>query len=244
MKKLKYTLIAMLLVSATGYADPPATHGMLLFGDKVTYASHLPMFHTPHDYQLIMKLSMRVASRVDTLGFYEQAKLDGITLFTLAPQVMDLTEVISGTKTSFLAHLFSGHFERGGENLGLISVEVEKIIYSKKLDGDQNSGKFHEYLLFGGDGEYFAAHLIKEKPSFDTVLKISKPTSFDFRCRKRACPDYLPNRDVILPARALAKKNSDGSFNLPKIGTQLSTFNTFPTKVKHIIYLETDELEH
>lgn len=35
------------------YTDKPSVHGMTLMGTELIYASHLPMFHTPHDYQII-----------------------------------------------------------------------------------------------------------------------------------------------------------------------------------------------
>ncbi|MGE3974950.1 MAG: hypothetical protein AB7F59_10530 [Bdellovibrionales bacterium] len=56
MKFLK--ILAMTLsLSMTAQADPPSTHGMVVFGKNATYVSHLPMFHAPHDYQLVMKVS-------------------------------------------------------------------------------------------------------------------------------------------------------------------------------------------
>jgi hypothetical protein len=41
------------------HADTPATHGMLLFGTKDIWLSHLPMFHKPHDYQVIMSVTLQ-----------------------------------------------------------------------------------------------------------------------------------------------------------------------------------------
>ena len=38
--------------------DKPATHGMLIFGTNKIYASHLPMFHSPHNYQVILELDL------------------------------------------------------------------------------------------------------------------------------------------------------------------------------------------
>jgi len=244
MKKFMYLLISMFFVSAYSYADQPTTHGMLIFGDQVTYASHLPMFHAPHDYQLIMKLSMVSASRADTIGYYQQAKQDGLTLFTLLPEVLDLNELIDGSKTSFNAHLFSGHFERNGENLGLVKVTVEKIVYSNKLEPIQELNPYHKYLMFGENGEYFAAHVIEEKPSFDAILKITKPVKeINLGCYRRACPE-LAYQDLPLPAYAYNHKGNNNSFNLPVIGTQLSDSATIQTEIKDIIYLETAELEH
>jgi hypothetical protein len=39
------------------HPDPNATfgtHGMLLFGEETLYLSHLPMFMSPHNFQVIL----------------------------------------------------------------------------------------------------------------------------------------------------------------------------------------------
>ena len=55
----KILLITALLGGAfNAQADRPSVHGMLLFGKENLYASHLPMFHAPHDYQVIFKLNL------------------------------------------------------------------------------------------------------------------------------------------------------------------------------------------
>src|SRR5687768_7078544 len=115
----KMMLLMMLLLSAISNADMPSTHGVLLFGDKVSYASHLPMFHEPHDYQVILKLALEDLPRSVTVRVhYEESKKNKKNLFTLVPETMDLTEIINGTKTSFMASIYEGHFERGGRDLG------------------------------------------------------------------------------------------------------------------------------
>src|SRR5690606_35280776 len=108
MKKLSSLFaIALLIFSSHKLAaDTPSTHGMLLFGDRVTYASHLPMFHAPHDYQLIMKLKFSDQAPSETLRLYEEAKEEEPSLFTLVPERMDLSEVVSGQRTEFSAVIY------------------------------------------------------------------------------------------------------------------------------------------
>src|SRR5258708_2218861 len=104
MKTITLILAASALLAGTlAQSDPPATHGMLLFGNQVTYASHLPMFHAPHDYQVIMKLSLESLPHSQTLVSYEKLKANGVTFFTLEPQKVDLTQVINGTKKTLSA---------------------------------------------------------------------------------------------------------------------------------------------
>mgnify|MGYP003693773227 CR=1 FL=1 len=43
------------------HRDPNATfgtHGMLLFGDETLYLSHLPMFMSPHNFQVILAVTL------------------------------------------------------------------------------------------------------------------------------------------------------------------------------------------
>lgn len=243
MKILKGLLASLLLISGIAKADRPATHGMLLFGDQVTYASHLPMFHAPHDYQLIMKLELLDVGKLKTLEKYKQAKLQGTMLFTLVPEIMDLSKVIDGSKKSFSAEVFAGHFERGGQNLGQVLVKVSKITYSAKLAANQlPSQPFQNesYLLFGEAGEYFGAHLIKGKPSFDAVVSVSQPTKMlNVPCNRRNCPDPIavPITDSQLPLTVRS------SVTAPASGDFLgSPFKDVHATVKTSIYYEEDEL--
>lgn len=170
----KLLLGLTLIVSGAAKADPPSVHGMLVFGDKVTYASHLPMFHHPHDYQLVMKVKFHAPDRREpgVLAAYKLLKAKGKTLFTIEPKPMDLTKVMSGEITHFAALLYDGHFERGGTPIGAVTVQVETFLVNKKLDPAEPEK--NEYLLFGEKAEFFLVHLINGKPSFDLVAKTSQ----------------------------------------------------------------------
>ncbi len=227
-------------------ADTPATHGMLLFGDQVTYASHLPMFHSPHDYQLIMKLTLTNLPRSETIKSYENFKKRGETFFTLVPEVMDLSQIINGAKTGFSASIYKGHFERGGQSLGVVKVRVEKVIFSKKLDGSKAPADSDQYLLFGETGEYFAVHLIQGKPSFDEILKVSQPYELEFsHCRTRVCADPPKNliSDALLPITVTDQESDSGS-HLPVMGGQIGEMNGPIVDVLKVIYIEEAELAH
>lgn len=201
MKKLIYLFMGLITCGSVVRADPPAIHGMLLFGGQVTYASHLPMFHSPHDYQLVLKLNLKDQANGGTVAAYEDAKKLKPDLFTLVPEAMDLTKVISGAKSSFSAALYKGHFEHGGQKLGEVQVQVEKIVFSAKLNG-LGAPSENKYLVFGDKGEYFALHLIQGKPNFDAVLSVSQPYKLSQTlCNKRFCPEapMVPIADSQLP---------------------------------------------
>jgi hypothetical protein len=188
-KKLNYLFIAAILWSSGSRADQPGVHGMLLFGNQSTYVSHLPMFHSPHDYQLLFKVSLRDYPGSKTVEVYKKSKKNTSEYFTLVPEIMDLSEIISGAKTIFSAEIYKGHFERGGQSLGLVQVHVEKLVFSKKLKAQDAEIK-NSYIVFGEAGEYFAAHIIQGQPSYDAILSVNQPFKLSkFPCRLRYCPE-------------------------------------------------------
>ena len=226
--------------SAGSRADSPAVHGMLLFGNQATYASHLPMFHSPHDYQLLLKLSLQDQAGGKTLASYEEAKKNATEYFTLVPEVMDLTKVMSGAKTTFPASIYKGHFERGGEMLGEVQVHVERIIFSTKLNG-QGVPSENKYFVFGGNGEYFAAHLIQGKPNFDAVLSVNQPHKLNQSiCRRRFCPDSGP---VLVPDSQLPiSLSSELDKKVPAAGESLGEFGGILADTQKVIYVEEGDL--
>lgn len=236
MKTIMSLILTSLIWSPAVRADQPAAHGMLLFGQEAVYASHLPMFHAPHDYQVILKLGLQDGK---TLAAYEAAKKSFSGIFTLVPGVMDLSAVISGAKTEFSAEIFKGHFEQGGVSLGKLNVSVEQVIYSSKLNA-QPSGEPSKYLVFGSGGEYFAAHLIDGKPNFDAILSVTHPYHvFVPHCRTRNCADPVttPIADSQLPLTLDAF-----SADKPQAGETLGQSFGVLADVLKVIYMEEADL--
>lgn len=230
------------LVSSLAVADTPAIHGMLLFGNNTLYASHLPMFHAPHDYQAIFKLDLTAPASQEALEKYKLSKEAGVTLFTLVPERMDLTTVTSGQKKSFKATVYQGHFERGGTALGFAEVKVEKVVFATKLSANAATQSDENYLLFGEKGEYFAAHKIAGKPSFDFIAQIFPPHStFDVPCERRVCqePISTPIQDGRLPVTVTGVGST-----VPAKGDVLGSPAAVNAKVESVIYVEHDELSH
>ncbi len=238
MKLLKGLTIAILLAATTAQADMPATHGMLIFGNKVTYASHLPMFHHPHDYQVVMKVSFAVIPQ-DVALAYQALKDKGETLFTIAPELMDLTKVMNGTIPQFKAGLFQGHFERGGKKLGNVTVKVEKFVVNTKLD--PGAPEVKDFIVFGEQSEYFAAHVINGKPSFDAILMVKQPVNVKVvSCRSEDCGTVIVPLDdaqlpVTIPYAFIDQK-------IPSAGQQLGFLSGNIAGVLQVIYAEENEL--
>jgi hypothetical protein len=150
--------------------DKAATHGMLLMGNETIYASHLPMFHTPHDYQIILKLKFDAEGNQKYLED-KKSHLDEL-IYTIEPEVFVLPEMVNKTK-KFKGKVYRGHFERGGVMIAQdVSVVIEQIIYFKHFIADEKKPDHLKYILFGNDKEQFLAHQISASPDFDEVLAV------------------------------------------------------------------------
>jgi hypothetical protein len=168
-------LLFILFASIVAKADPVKLHGMNVFGDKTTYASHMPIYHFPHNYQVIYQIKLVDSPNVPTLFEYQASKSSGVKIFSVKPEPLDLTRIISGELKEFKGELYTGNFfEDSAKDLGPITVKIQKLIFSKKLDQTEQELDF-QYVLFGQNGEYYAAHVIKGVPAFDQIVSIEQP---------------------------------------------------------------------
>lgn len=150
--------------------DKPSTHGMLIFGKEKIYASHLPMFHSPHNYQIILELQLD--EKIKKLFISDQQQHTEYTTYTIEPEVFILPEMIAHPKP-FKANLYRGHFERGGIKIAdTITVEIKQVVYFKKFDTAESKASSTDLILFGNAKEQFAAHCITNKRDFDQVMQI------------------------------------------------------------------------
>ena len=253
-----FIAIFIATLSIISHADPKAVHGMVVFGDQTTYISHLPMFHSPHDYQFVAEVQMNSAPRSYTMDYYQDAKDEGETLFTIVPMAFDLSKMISGEITMMIATLYAGHFEQGGKPLGPVEIKIKQQIISKKLVDLKGETQFKDYVVFGKEGEYFAVHEIQEQPSFDFIAKVDQPYTYLIT---RAGEKKFPIHDDQLPVTITdfklleidpnheAEHGSHGSdFDIPVPGQTIGIPGSFgrsaQTEVLEVIYQNTDELAH
>lgn len=157
-------------------ADPPGLHGMLLFGEKKVYLSHLPMFSMPHPYQVIMEATL-TKSGSDPQAAYVQDRRrhPNINVYTFRPEPFVLPELDpkNSKRKSFKGTIFREHFEKRGTAIGTdVTVNVTRVIHFRQFDAQAAELPQLEYLLFGTAQELFTAHLITRPPDFDQVLAI------------------------------------------------------------------------
>lgn len=158
--------------------DQPSTHGMLMVGDGPVYLSHLPMFHKPHDYQVLLQVSL-MKEGADPTGIYSNDRqVTGERIYTVVPETFVLTELFTPmgqpTRTSFKATLYRGHFERGGTAImNNVTVNVTRVVVAKRFAKEPVAALPNlKYYVFGDDTQLFAAHVINRKPDFDHVVSV------------------------------------------------------------------------
>lgn len=153
-----------------GGHDTEGVHGMLLFGDEPLYLSHLPMFQSPHNFQVILQVRFDDAVR-------ELLRADGDGLHTFEPVKFHITELAPDgnppTRSSVEGTIYHGHFERGGQPIASgVVADVENVVYFGELDveADHSAHQDLTYLCFGPAGKLHLAHRITASPDFDQML--------------------------------------------------------------------------
>ena len=178
--------------NAEGSATPKdraAGHGMVVVGTETTFFSHLPMFMTPHDYQVILEgtLSQKSGDPQRTYAD-DRASHPDAAVYTFNPVAFVLTDLAppAPKRTQFRGDLFRGHFEAPEEFpaepqliAGGVTVVVTNVVYFQKLTPQPARPDHLEYLLFGKGNEIFLAHLITGPPDFDQIVSV-KVTGHEF----------------------------------------------------------------
>jgi hypothetical protein len=176
--KLYFTVVAILLFTVSmaqhGHdvvaSDKPSTHGMLIFGKEKIYASHLPLFHTPHDYQIILELELTAADKKKFIA--DQQQHPEFTTYTIEPEKFVLPDMIAKPRP-FTINIYRGHFERGGTVImKQVTVTIKQVIYFKKFNSTDAKDADAKYILFGNSKEKFAVHRISNKPDFEQIIMV------------------------------------------------------------------------
>jgi len=162
--------------------DPAAGHGMLVVGLDTIFFYHLPMFMSPHDYQVVLEGTLSQQGS-DPQGAYKadrQAHAQ-TRVYTFAPVPFVLPEVFPPAFKRKRIHgdLVRGHFEKPPEvpaqpvQIGSdVDINIANVVFVQKLLPLPPPLDRLEYLLFGKGNELFLAHLITKKGDFDQVLSV------------------------------------------------------------------------
>jgi hypothetical protein len=193
---------------------------MLIFGTDKIYASHLPMFRTPHNYQIIIELTL---DKVTKQKFITDQKLHPeYTTYTIEPEKFVLPDMINA-KGSFKANLYRGHFERGGIKIAdSIRIKISSIVYFEKFDEAAPKPTEARFLVFGTSKEQFAIHQISNKPDFEQILQVKAGVS---------------NLEIV----SFSTSNNPVGVSSNTITLTITNNNTDITLLKQL-YLEFDDL--
>lgn len=192
-----FASLGALPLAAMGQARE-GTHGMALFGGlEGLYASHLPMFHTPHDVQAVLRLSA-VDVRIDKR--LRQALHAKPELWTLDPERFDLSRLQPGHAaplTQFRARAVQGHFERGGvERLADPLFTVKEVLLFETLDPMTRRADEQRFLCFGQGRERFLVKRLDQRPDIDLIGRWSEARAL----AARRFELRLPSPGVAAPA--------------------------------------------
>jgi hypothetical protein len=203
-------------------------HGMLVFGVGAKFVSHLPMYDQPHDVQAIAEVNLlRQPGEFNAELF---AKPHPTGYHTLKPEPFSLPEM-NKQGYRFPATLYAGHFEREGNvEIGKVIVEVKRPIVYRKLSASGESEPVYTAMVFGSSeaGEYYMAHKIGARPSFDQISLVAEGAKADD-------PRWTSGIEITAVAHPDEPITRYGSFNLQMEGA--------PHRIKtRAVYTEVGEL--
>ena len=164
----------------SGHAEGDGVHGMLVVGQDTVFFYHLPMFMSPHDYQVILEGTLSQPGSDPQRIYREDRKGHPETpVYTFAPVPYILPDLFppAPKRRKIQGDLFRGHFESPPEypakpfEIGTgVDVTIANVVFVKKLLPVSSPPDHLEYVLFGKGRELFLAHRISRRGDFDQVI--------------------------------------------------------------------------
>jgi hypothetical protein len=238
MPTLSLARLAQVFLLAVAAAAPAAAaqgpsfgeHGMVLFGGRDgLFLSHMPMFHRPHDTQVVVQVHLADPHR-DAALRRELAARPG--LWTIVPERFELDRLAPDAADplrTFHADVVRGHFERGGRTQSHgDEFVVERVLFDHRLAPSPTPAATPRYQVVdagGGTREHFLVHWIATRPDADHILRVLTPT----RAR-------LPPQVELPRGASLASTPRELQHALRQSGATSA-------RVGPAIYLETGDLE-
>lgn len=157
-------------------------HGQGLYGVDRLYLSHLPVFmgaprSHPHNFQVILEVELDDATA--KARYKESRAQNPTTLYTVTPPHFDQTALVTGYPGRGPLNrlpgslIFRGHFEQGGVPIVQgVAFDVRRVVYFREFYlGGLKLDRQH-YLVFGGEDDLVAVHLLSAPPDFDQILRL------------------------------------------------------------------------
>lgn len=130
----------------------------------------MPLFHTPHDYQVILELELTATDKKKFTS--DQQQHPEYTTYTIEPEKFILPDMIVKPR-NFTVNLYRGHFERGGTKIASnINVKIKQVIFFKKFKPEESKSTTANYILISNSKEQFLVHHITNKPDFEQIIQV------------------------------------------------------------------------
>jgi hypothetical protein len=221
----------------------PAVHGMLAVGVQPIYLYHLPLFHAPHDFQVILEVSFSKPGSDSARLYAEDRAHSGEPIYTFSPEPFVLPRLAGAVGelpklTSFTGTLFRGHFERGGTPLvDRVKIEVRGVVHFRQFERGIPTSPRLEYIVFGCDSPPLAARFLSGPPDFDQIVEVSV---------REVGGGALPEESfqVSVPGRvnSAASRLQKGQSEQAQLITTTAPSREFQLAIDNELYLETAEL--
>ena len=220
------TLAALCLLPFAGRAAPPepvhgpswGEHGMVLFGGRDgLFASHMPMFHRPHDVQVVLQLHATDPAQERRLRVWLARSP---SLWTIVPAPFNLDDLAPGAAqpvTRLEADVVRGHFERGGRTQARsVGFVVDRVLTWRRLDPLAARPTLATYAVFAANPdatERFAVLEIGPQPAADHIVALSAPAGMALPPAVRVPADEGPGATPSALARALVGARVRGTIH-------------------------------
>jgi hypothetical protein len=190
-------LAFLMPLSAFALEPSHGVHGMALFGDRDgLYASHLPLFHAPHDNQVVIKVRFKDPRREREM----RARLHGKTaLWTIEPERFALHRLAPGAAAplrAFKANVFEGHFERNGAmRMRQAGLLVERVVLYRTLSAQPAQQSVSRYQPVGR----FLVKVIDSRPDFDHIVLLRRALAAPVEVPKHGVDENLASLARLAP---------------------------------------------
>ena len=225
-------LAAAALVAPVAGAQGPSfgEHGMVLFGGHDgLFLSHMPMFHRPHDTQVVLQVHLADARRDAALRRELAARP---ALWTIVPERFELDRLAPDAADpirTFHADVVRGHFERGGKTQSTgDEFIIERVLFDHRLAPSPADGTPIQYRVVDAGGatrEHFLVHWIATRPDADHILRVLTPAR------------------ATLPAQVTLTRGASLSSTPHDLQQALRQAGATSARVELAIHLETGDLE-
>jgi len=192
--------------------------------------SHMPMFHRPHDTQVVLQVHLADPRRDAAL---RRELATRPRLWTIVPERFELDRLEPGAADpirGFKADVVRGHFERGGKTQSTgDAFVIDRVEFDHRLvPQPAGDAPLHYRVVDAGPGarEHFLLHWLATRPDADHVVRVTTSP-----------PAALP-AEIVVPRVGQALSATPA-----ELQRALRDAGATSARVASETYLETSDLE-